>query len=76
MTPDLALDLTDDIISLMSSTRPYVRKRAVLVTYKLFLHYPEALRMALPRLRDKLTDKEPGVQVSQFQKFPISNKKF
>ena len=25
MTPDLALDLTDDIISLMSSTRPYVR---------------------------------------------------
>ena len=73
MTPDLALDLTDDIISLMSSTRPYVRKRAVLVTYKLFLHYPEALRMALPRLRDKLTDKEPGVQVSQFQKLPISN---
>jgi len=64
MTPDLAQDLTDDIISLMSSTRPYVRKRAVLVSYKLFLHYPEALRIALPRLREKLEDKEPGVQAA------------
>ena len=43
MTPDLAQDLTEDIISLMSSTRPYVRKRAVLVSYKLFLHYPEGI---------------------------------
>ena len=89
MTPDLALDLTDDIISLMSSTRPYVRtsfdfkfdiyrtenfrtderKRAVLVTYKLFLHYPEALRLALPRLRDKLTDKGRLKTIWKFLKF-------
>ena len=57
MTPDLAQDLTDDIISLMCSTRPYVRKRATLVSYKLFLHYPEALRAAMPRLKEKLEDK-------------------
>jgi AP-3 complex subunit delta-1 len=57
MTPDLAQDLMDDIISLMCSTRPYVRKRATLVSYKLFLHYPEALRAAMPRLKEKLEDK-------------------
>ena len=62
MTPDLARDLTDDVISLMSSTRPHVRKRATLITYKLFYHYPEAMRAAMPRLKEKLEDKDPGVQ--------------
>jgi len=57
MTSDLAQDLMDDIISLMCSTRPYVRKRATLVSYKLFLHYPDALRAAMPRLKEKLEDK-------------------
>ena len=47
-------------ISQMSSTKPYIRKRAVLISYKIFLNYPEALRPAFPRLREKLEDPDPG----------------
>ena len=34
MSPDLARDLSGDIMSLLSSTRPYIRKKAVLILYK------------------------------------------
>ena len=37
MTPDLARDLANDVLALMSSSRPYLRKKAVLVMYKVFL---------------------------------------
>lgn len=30
--------------------------------YKVFLKYPEALRPAFPRLKEKLEDPDPGVQ--------------
>nr|CAB3222285.1 AP-3 complex subunit delta-1 [Phallusia mammillata] len=62
ITSDLARDLASDIMSLMSSIRPYTRKRAVLVSYKIFLSYPEALRPAFPRLKEKLEDPDSGVQ--------------
>ena len=60
MTADLARDLANDIITLMSSTRPYIRKKAVLLMYKVFLRFPEALRPAFPRLKEKLEDPDPG----------------
>jgi hypothetical protein len=30
--------------------------------YKIFLKYPDALRPAFPRLKEKLEDPDPGVQ--------------
>lgn len=62
VTPDLARDLANDVMSLLVSTKPYIRKRAVLLMYKIFLKFPEALRPAFPRLKEKLEDAEPGVQ--------------
>ncbi|XP_018561730.1 AP-3 complex subunit delta-1 [Anoplophora glabripennis] len=59
---DLARDLSNDILTLLSSTKPYIRKKAVLMMYKVFLKYPEALRPAFPRLKEKLEDPDPGVQ--------------
>ncbi|KAJ8921177.1 hypothetical protein NQ315_013649 [Exocentrus adspersus] len=50
---DLARDLSNDILTL---------KKAVLMMYKVFLKYPEALRPAFPRLKEKLEDPDPGVQ--------------
>ncbi len=44
----------------MTSTKPYVRKRAVLLLYKVFLNNPDALKPAFPRLREKLEDSDPG----------------
>ncbi|XP_038048656.1 AP-3 complex subunit delta-1-like isoform X1 [Patiria miniata] len=61
-SPDLARDLANDLMSLMASTKPYIRKKAVLLMYKIFLKFPEALRPAFPRLKDKLEDPDPGVQ--------------
>ncbi|KAI1727971.1 AP-3 complex subunit delta-1 domain-containing protein [Ditylenchus destructor] len=61
-TTDLARDLVNDVVNLLSSSRTYVRKKAVLLLYKIFLKYPESLRPTFPRLRDKLEDPDPGVQ--------------
>uniref|UniRef100_A0A1I7XUF2 Adaptin_N domain-containing protein n=1 Tax=Heterorhabditis bacteriophora TaxID=37862 RepID=A0A1I7XUF2_HETBA len=62
VTPDLARDLACDIVNLLSSSRAYTRKRAVLLLYKIFLKYPESLRPTFPRLKEKLEDPDPGVQ--------------
>ncbi|GAA53470.1 AP-3 complex subunit delta-1 [Clonorchis sinensis] len=45
-----------------NSTKPYLRKKAVLLLYKVFLNHPEALRICFPRLKEKLEDPDPGVQ--------------
>ena len=47
----------------MSSNKPYLRKKAVLIMYKVFLKFPEALRPAFPRLKEKLEDQDPGDHV-------------
>ncbi|CAB4017876.1 AP-3 complex subunit delta-1-like, partial [Paramuricea clavata] len=62
LTPDLARDLANDVTNLLVSTRPYIRKRGILLLFKIFLKFPEALRPSFPRLKDKLEDGEPGVQ--------------
>ncbi|CAN8004626.1 unnamed protein product [Ixodes hexagonus] len=62
VTPDLARDLANDVMTLLTSTKPYLRKKAVLLMYKIFLRFPEALRPAFPRLKEKLEDMDPGVQ--------------
>ena len=62
LSPDLARDLSNDVMSLLTSTKPYLRKKGVLLLYKVFLRYPEALRPAFPRLKEKLEDPDPGVQ--------------
>ena len=45
----------------LSSTKPYIRKKAVLLMYKVFLSFPDALRPAFPRLKEKLEDPDPGI---------------
>lgn len=57
ISPDLARDLVNDIMTLLTSTKPYLRKKAVLMMYKVFLRFPEALRPAFPRLKEKLEDR-------------------
>lgn len=50
----------------MSSTKPYLRMKAVLMMYKVFLRYPEALRPAFPKLKEKLEDSDPGMDSQLF----------
>uniref|UniRef100_A0A2I3GIA3 AP-3 complex subunit delta-1 n=1 Tax=Nomascus leucogenys TaxID=61853 RepID=A0A2I3GIA3_NOMLE len=58
VTPDLARDLANDIMTLVTLHQ----KKAVLIMYNVFLKYPESLRPAFPRLKEKLEDPDPGVQ--------------
>jgi AP-3 complex subunit delta-1 len=58
---DLARDLASDVVAMLSSSRPYLRKRAILALYKVFLKFPEALRPAFPRLKERLKDPDQGV---------------
>ncbi|CAG8666709.1 14615_t:CDS:10 [Cetraspora pellucida] len=61
VTPDLARDLCQDLVSMLSHSRPYVRKKVVLVLYKLFLKFPEALRLSFPRLKERIDDPDSSV---------------
>ncbi|KNC51771.1 garnet [Thecamonas trahens ATCC 50062] len=60
-TEDLARDLASDIVAMLNNSKPYLRKKAVLVLYKIFLQFPEALRPAFPRLKSKLEDSDVSV---------------
>ncbi|KAI0271465.1 Ap3d1 protein [Gloeopeniophorella convolvens] len=61
VTPDLARDLSHDIVTMLSHSRPHIRKRAVIAVYKALVKYPEATPFALTRLKEKLEDQDPGV---------------
>lgn len=61
VTAALAADVVDDIIKMLNHSKPYIRKKAMLAMYKIFLRYPEALRTHLPRITDKLNDPDESV---------------
>lgn len=63
-TPDLARDLLGDVVNLLTSSRPFVRKKAVLLLYKLYLKFPEGLRLTFDRLKAKLEDDDHAVMSS------------
>ncbi len=52
----------------MTSTKPYIRKRAVLLLYKVFLNNPDALKPSFPRLKEKLEDPDQGKLIQQKNK--------
>jgi AP-3 complex subunit delta-1 len=48
------------VVSMLNSSRPYIRKKACLVLYKIFLRFPDALRPSFGRLKEKLEDPDSG----------------
>ncbi|KAF7792545.1 hypothetical protein EIP86_003586 [Pleurotus ostreatoroseus] len=61
VTADLARDLAQDVIRMLTHSRASIRKRAVLALYKVLVKYPEATPNAMTRLRERLEDNDPGV---------------
>lgn len=61
VTPELARDLHQDVIILLNNSNPFIRKRVLLVLYRMFLKYPDCLIVAFPRLKEKLQDDDPHV---------------
>lgn len=60
-TPELAMDLFDDVIAVLSHSRPYIRKKALACLYKLVLKYSEGLHALAPLLKERLDDPDPSV---------------
>ncbi|KAJ7492282.1 adaptin N terminal region-domain-containing protein [Mycena latifolia] len=64
VTPDLARDLSPELITMLTHSRAQIRKRAILALYKVMVQYPEALQQGVARLKEKLDDPDPGVVAS------------
>lgn len=58
---DLAKDCIGDMVLLMKHPNPYVRKKAILVMYKVYLKYPQGLRLTYDVLVSNLEDSNLSV---------------
>eukprot|EP00930_Biecheleria_cincta_P032503 TRINITY_DN22567_c0_g1_i1.p1 TRINITY_DN22567_c0_g1~~TRINITY_DN22567_c0_g1_i1.p1 ORF type:complete len:1069 (-),score=197.76 TRINITY_DN22567_c0_g1_i1:78-2870(-) len=61
VTPEISRDIITDLLSLLASSRAYLRKKAVLCLYRIFLKDPPALRTCFPKLKERLSDEDQGV---------------
>ncbi|SJM83715.1 related to AP-3 complex subunit delta [Zygosaccharomyces bailii] len=61
ITPSLASDICDDLFSMLNSTKPYIRKKAITALFKVFLQYPEALRDNFDNFAARLEDDDISV---------------
>lgn len=61
VTEDLAQDLLPEITNLTQHPQPYLRKKAILCLFKLFVKYPQGLRLTFARLQQCLDDSNQSV---------------
>lgn len=61
VTPDIARDLHTDVLSLLSSSKPQIRKRALLCLFKMFMKYPPGLLTCYPKIKELLSDADVSV---------------
>ena len=60
----LALSLLSDLIPRLSHSSPAIRKKIVVVLYRLALVYPDTLRPAWPKIKDILLDENEDSSVT------------
>ncbi len=61
VTPDLARELLPDLTNLTAHSQPYIRKKAVLCLFKVFVKYPQGLRLTFDRIKQCLDDPDSSV---------------
>lgn len=59
-TSDLARDLTNEIFTLLSTSRIYVKKKAIGVILRFFSKYPDAVKVVFKRLVENLENSDPA----------------
>lgn len=60
-TIDLARDLTPEIFTLLSSSKIFVRKKAIGVVLRVFGKYPDAVRVCFKRLVENFDSSDPRI---------------
>ncbi|KAJ7970358.1 AP-3 complex subunit delta [Quillaja saponaria] len=63
VTVDLARDLTPEVFTLLSSSKVFVRKKAIGVVLRVFEKYPDAVRMCFKRLVENLESSDPQIAI-------------
>jgi AP-3 complex subunit delta-1 len=61
VTEELAQDLLPELTNLTAHPQPYLRKKAVLCLFKLFVKYPQGLRLTFDKIQQCLSDSNPAV---------------
>ncbi|KAK8017649.1 adaptin N terminal region-domain-containing protein [Apiospora rasikravindrae] len=63
ITPSLALSTLSDLLPRLSHSNPTIRKKTIVTLYRLALVFPETLRAAWPKIKEKLMDtrEDPSV---------------
>lgn len=64
ITPSLAMSLLPDILSRLSHSSAVVRKKTIVCLYRLALVYPDALKLAWPKIQDHLMDDQEDSSVT------------
>lgn len=60
-TTDLCRDLTPEIFTLLSSTKIFVRKKAIALVLRVFEKYPDAVKVCFKRLVENLDSTDPHI---------------
>ncbi|KAK0735531.1 adaptin N terminal region-domain-containing protein [Apiosordaria backusii] len=64
VTPSLALSLLGDLVPRLTHSHASIKKKTVVTLYRLALVYPEALRAAWPKIKERLMDKDEDPSVT------------
>jgi AP-1 complex subunit gamma-1 len=60
-SPEIARDASSDVQKLLSSSNPYLRKKAALAAVRIIRKVPEAVENFVPRVKSLLTERNHGV---------------
>jgi len=60
-TEDLGQALLPELLHMLNHPSPYIRKKALLCLYKVFLKYPQGLRLSYDKIKLCLEDPNPSV---------------
>lgn len=64
VTSSLALSILTDLLPRLSHSQPAVRKKTIVALYRLALVYPETLRVAWPKIKERLLDEDEDSSVT------------
>ncbi|KAK3327360.1 adaptin N terminal region-domain-containing protein [Cercophora scortea] len=64
ITPALAMSTLADLLPRLGHSHPAIRKKTIVTLYRLALVYPETLRTAWPKIKERLMDKDEDPSVT------------
>jgi len=68
-SPEICRDIIGDLGAMLSSSRPYIRKKTMLCLFRIFVRDPQALRSCFPKLKERLGDEDQGVLTATVNTF-------